>query len=135
MTWDRPRTVRYRLALMSQAGRQLRKLPAPCQHFEDAGAQARYLIRDRDAKFPALFDRILADSGIKVVLSDIRTPRMNSITERWVQTCRHELLDRTLIWNERHLHHVLREFETHHNTHRPHQAMSRLSGRDELTED
>ncbi|MFE6895259.1 integrase core domain-containing protein [Streptomyces sp. NPDC057717] len=60
---------------------------------------------------------------------------MNSITERWVQTCRHELLDRTLIWNERHLHHVLREFETHHNTHRPHQAMRRLSGRDELTED
>ncbi|MFE4250593.1 integrase core domain-containing protein [Streptomyces sp. NPDC056910] len=43
--------------------------------------------------------------------------------ERWVQTCRHELLDRTLIWNERHPHRVLREFETHHNTHRPHQAI------------
>jgi putative transposase len=27
-------------------------------------------------------------------------PRMNSIMERWVQTCRHELLDRTLIWNQ-----------------------------------
>ncbi|MFI8793672.1 hypothetical protein [Streptomyces sp. NPDC055105] len=45
--------------------------------------------------------------------------------ERWVQTCRHERLDRTLIWNERHLHRVLREFETHHNTHRPHQAIDR----------
>jgi len=36
---------------------------------------------------------------------------MNSIMERWVQTCRHELLDRTLIWNQRHLLHALREFE------------------------
>ncbi|MGW6400392.1 integrase core domain-containing protein [Streptomyces sp. NPDC055134] len=40
-----------------------------------------------------------------------------------MQTCRHELLGRTLIWNERHLRHVLHEFEAHHNTHRPHQAM------------
>jgi hypothetical protein len=36
---------------------------------------------------------------------------VNSITERWVQTCRHELLDRTLIWNHRHLLRALREFE------------------------
>jgi hypothetical protein len=36
---------------------------------------------------------------------------MNSIMERWVQTCRHELLDRTLIWNQRHLLHALQEFE------------------------
>jgi hypothetical protein len=49
---------------------------------------------------------------------------MNSIMERWVQTCRHELLDRTLIWNERHLRHALREFEHHHSRHRPHQAMN-----------
>jgi hypothetical protein len=28
-----------------------------------------------------------------------------------VQTCRRELLDRTLIWNQRHLLHTLREFE------------------------
>jgi hypothetical protein len=26
---------------------------------------------------------------------------MNAIMEGWVQSCRHELLDRTLIWNER----------------------------------
>ncbi|MEU4685758.1 integrase core domain-containing protein [Streptomyces xinghaiensis] len=49
---------------------------------------------------------------------------MNAIMERWVQTCRHELLDRTLIWNERHLLRALREFEQHHNAHRPHQAMN-----------
>ncbi len=90
---------------------------------DEAGAQVRYLIRDRDAKFQSRFDRILNDAGIDVVLSGVRVPLMNSIMERWVRTCRRELLDRTLIWNENHLRHCLREFELHYNQHRPHQAM------------
>jgi len=50
-------------------------------------------------------------------------PKMNPVTERWVQTCRHELLDRTLIWNQRHLLHALREFEHSCNEHRPHRTL------------
>jgi len=90
---------------------------------QDAGCQARYLIRDRDGKLPELFDTILADAGIEVVLSGIRIPRMNSM-KRWVQTCRRELLDCTLIWNQRHLLHALREFEQFYNAHRPHQGIA-----------
>jgi hypothetical protein len=36
---------------------------------------------------------------------------MNAVMERWVLTCRRELLDRTLIWNQQHLIQALREFE------------------------
>jgi len=64
---------------------------------EDAGSRARFLIRDRDGKFPGRFDVIFADAGIDVVLSGVRMLRMNSIMERWVKTCQRELLDRTLI--------------------------------------
>jgi transposase InsO family protein len=91
---------------------------------EDTGCRARLLIRDRDGTFPALFDAVLADAGIQVVLSGIQVPRMNSVMERWVQTCRRELLDRTLIWNQRHLLHALREFEQFYNGHRPHQGIA-----------
>jgi putative transposase len=91
---------------------------------EDAGCRARFLIRDRDGKFPGPFDAILADAGIDVVLSGVRMPRMNSIMERWVQTCRRELLDRTLVWNQSHLLHALREFEHFYNGHRPHQGIA-----------
>jgi hypothetical protein len=47
-----------------------------------------------------------------------------------VQTCRRERLERTLIWNQRHLLHALREFERFYNGHRPHQgiANARRSG-------
>ena len=91
---------------------------------QDAGCRARYLIRDRDGKYPALFDAILADAGIRVVLAGVRVPRMNSVVERWIHGCRRELLDRTLIWNQRHLHHALREYGEHFNTHRPHRGIA-----------
>ncbi|WP_214323673.1 hypothetical protein [Nonomuraea sediminis] len=37
---------------------------------------------------------------------------MNAVIERWVQSCRRELLDRCLIWNERRLRHALRELNS-----------------------
>jgi len=91
---------------------------------QDAGCRARFLIRDRDGKYPALFDAILADTRIRVVLSGVRIPRMNAIMERWIQTCRRELLDRTLVWNQAHLLHALRQYEQHYNAHRPHRGIS-----------
>ena len=103
---------------VAQAARNL------VMELQDAGCRTRFLIRDRDGKFPELFDAVLADAGIEVVLSGVRMPRMNSIMERWVQTCRRELLDRTLIWNQRHLLHALREFERFYNGHRPHQGIA-----------
>jgi putative transposase len=58
------------------------------------------MIRDRGSDFAAAFDAVLADAGIRIVLCNVRTPRMNAITERWIGGCRRELLDRTLIWNQ-----------------------------------
>jgi transposase InsO family protein len=94
---------------------------------EDAFCQARYLIRDRDGKFPALMEEILADAGIRTVLTGVRVPRMNAVMERWVQSCRCELLDRCLLWNERHLRHALREYEHFYNEHRAHQALAQAA--------
>jgi transposase InsO family protein len=92
----------------------------------DAGCTVKYLIRDRDGKYPAMFDAILADAGITAVLSGLQVPRMNAIMERWVRTCRRELLDRTLIWNQAHLLHALREYERFYNLHRPHQGIANV---------
>jgi putative transposase len=44
--------------------------------------------------------------------------------QRWIQSCRHELLDRTLICNQAHLLHALREYETFYNAHRPHRGIA-----------
>jgi hypothetical protein len=41
-----------------------------------------------------------------------------------VRTCRRELLDQTLIYNQRHLLHAIREYEAFYNAHRPHQGIA-----------
>jgi Integrase core domain len=52
---------------------------------------------------------------------------MNSVMERWIGSCRPELLDRTLVWNQRHLMIVLREYEDFYNTHRPHRTLKQAA--------
>jgi transposase len=92
----------------------------------DLGEQAdqvKFMIRDRGSNFTTAFDAVLADAGIRTVLCNIQTPRMNAIAERWIGACRRELLDRTLIWNQAHLRRILSDYETHHNQHRPHRSL------------
>jgi hypothetical protein len=51
----------------------------------DLGEQAyrvKFMIRDRGSNFTAAFDAVLADAGIRTVLCNVRTPRMNAIIER-----------------------------------------------------
>jgi hypothetical protein len=87
----------------------------------------KFLIRDRDAKFTAMFDEVFRAEGIRVVLAALQAPRMNAITERWVGSVRREILDRILIVNERHLRKVLTGYETYFNGHRPHCALNQAS--------
>jgi putative transposase len=57
----------------------------------DLGEQAdqvKFMIRDRGSNFTAAFDAVLADAGIRTVLCNIRTPRMNAIAERWIVIAR-----------------------------------------------
>jgi putative transposase len=101
---------------------------------EDAGTSVKFVLRDRDASFTAAFDAIFQAAGARVVRTAIQAPRiaiqaprMNSIMERWIGSCRRELLDRTLIWNQHHLMTVLREYESFYNTHRPHRTLNQAA--------
>jgi putative transposase len=88
---------------------------------ERAG-QFKFLIRDRDSKFTAVFDEVLASNGVRIIKTPVRSPRANSFAERYVGTLRRECLDHLLIYGERHLRQILAEYSRHYNEHRPHQS-------------
>jgi hypothetical protein len=73
---------------------------------------------DRQAGPPNLNEIDASNPGRSLTSTDVLFGRYR------VRTCRRELLDRTLIHNQRHLLHALREFETHYNAHRPHQGIA-----------
>ena len=89
----------------------------------DRADRFRFLIRDRDSKFTAAFDAVVADADIQVIRTPVRAPRANAIAERFIGTLRRECLDHILITGPRHLEAVLREYIGHYNAHRPHRSL------------
>jgi putative transposase len=80
--------------------------------------QFRFLIRDRDSKFTAIFDAVFAGADIRIIRTPVRAQRANAIAERWIGTLRRECLHHVLITGPRHLAAALQEFAEHYNTHR-----------------
>ncbi|MFC5828464.1 integrase core domain-containing protein [Nonomuraea insulae] len=84
----------------------------------DRIARLRFVIHDRDPLFTSAFREVFEGEGLRIITTLPRTPRMNAICERVIGTVRRELLDRTLILNERHLALVLHQYLIHYNGHR-----------------
>jgi transposase InsO family protein len=90
---------------------------------EDAGRPFRFLIRDRDTKFTASFDAVLASIGIETIRTPVASPRANAFAERFVRTVRQDCLDHLLVVSRRHLQSVLGEYLLHYNQARPHRGL------------
>jgi transposase InsO family protein len=89
----------------------------------EQGRRARFVLHDRDAKFPRSFDDVFRSEGGEVLVTPVQAPRANAYAERWVRTVRAECLDWLLIVGRGHLKQVLRVYVEHYNRHRPHRAL------------
>ncbi len=85
---------------------------------------ARFLLRDRDAKFSGPFDEVFRTEDVRVIRTPIRAPKANAYAERWVQTVRAECLDHVLVLGRRHLERILRTYVHHYNRERPHRGLA-----------
>ena len=90
---------------------------------EDGGRHFRFLIRDRDTKFTASFDAVLASIGIETIRTPVASPRANAFAERFVRTVCQDCLDHLLIVSQRHLEALLAEYVCHYNEARPHRGL------------
>ena len=85
--------------------------------------QFRFVIHDGAGQYSPAFDNVFTGAGTTPITTPPRAPMANAYAERWVRTLRHELLDRTLIWNERQLCALLGDYIGHYNCHRPHRGL------------
>ena len=70
-------------------------------------AGPRFLIHDRDAKYGTEVPAAIRSWNINTVRTSFASPWQNCVAERWVGSCRRELLDRVIALNERHLKRLL----------------------------
>ena len=80
----------------------------------------RFLIYDNDSIFSDRVTESIKNIGIEPQRTAYRSPWQNGIAERWVGSARRELLDHVIVMNERHLHHLLREYVDYYNEDRVH---------------
>jgi len=66
---------------------------------------AKYLVFDRDPAFSADVLTVLRAMGMKPTRTAFRSPWQNGVAERFVGTLRRELLDHTIVVNDRQLAH------------------------------
>jgi putative transposase len=85
----------------------------------------RYAILDRDAKFGKDVTDLLASSGIKPKRISFRSPWQNGVAERWVGSCRRELLEHVIILNDLHLRRLIRDYISYYHEDRIHDSLEK----------
>ena len=88
-------------------------------------ATHKYLIFDRDQKFG--FEVIAAVKPTRIIpkRTSFRSPWQNGIAERWVGSCRTDLLDHMVALNEHHLKRLLSEYVRYHHEDRTHLGLEK----------
>jgi len=85
----------------------------------------RYLIFDRDSTFSHEVVAAVKRLGLKPVRTSSRSPWQNGVCERWIRTCRRELLAHVVVLNELHLLRLLREFVAYYHADRTHLSLGK----------
>lgn len=75
------------------------------------------LVRDRGSQCINTFDEICRTERFKILKPPVRAPVTDTSAERWIGTLRRELLDRTIIWNQRQLERPVIDHIEHYNVH------------------
>ena len=101
--------------------------------FPEAGPY-RYVILDRDSKFDPTVITFLKATDLKPKRTSIQSPWQNGTAERWVGSCRREILDHVIALNEQHLRRLIRDYVSYYHQDRIHDSLEKDSPHPRLVE-
>src|SRR5438874_2266770 len=70
----------------------------------------KYLVRDNDRAFGAVFKARVRAMGIRDRPTSFRSPWQNGLVERLIGSARHECTDHAIVFNEEHLRRILSKY-------------------------
>ena len=89
------------------------------------GLTARYLIFDRATNFGEEVVSTIKSFSIEPKRTSFRSPWQNGVAERFVGSCRRDLLDHVIVLNERHLKRLMTEYVCYYHDDRTHLGLAK----------
>ena len=87
----------------------------------------RYLLRDRDGIYGEIVQRRIKSLGIEDIVTAPRSPWQNLDVECVIGSIRRDCLAHVIVFNERHLRRILREYFSYYHTCRSHLSLDKDS--------
>jgi transposase InsO family protein len=85
----------------------------------------RYLIFDRAGKYGVEVLAAVRSLKIRPVGTSFESPWQNGVAERWVESCRREVLDHVIVLHERHLKRLLSDYVRYYHEDRTHLGLQK----------
>ena len=85
----------------------------------------RFLIFDRDGKYGVEVPAAVRSLKITPVRTSFESPWQNGVAERWVESCRRDLLDHIIAANESHLKRLLSEYVDYYHEDQTHLGLGK----------
>ncbi len=85
----------------------------------------KFVLFDHDAKYGLEVPAALRSMTITCVQTSIRSPWQNGVAERWVGSCRRDLLGHIIALNERHLRRLLADYVRYYHEDRTHMGLQK----------
>jgi len=85
----------------------------------------RYVLLDHDSKFDADVITFLKAAGLEPKRTSVGAPWQNGTAERWVGSCRREILDHIIALDERHLRRLIRDYVNYHHDDQIHDSLEK----------
>ncbi len=85
----------------------------------------RFLLFDHDQKYGLEVPVAIRSMNMAGVQTSIKSPWQNGVAERWVGSCRRDLLDHVIVLDDRHLKRLLSEYISYYHDDRTHLGLSK----------
>jgi transposase InsO family protein len=85
----------------------------------------RFLIFDQDAKYALEVPIAVRSMAIRPIRTSFRSPWQNGIAERWIESCRRDVLDHVIVLNDRHLKRLLSDYVRYYHEDRTHLGLEK----------
>ena len=85
----------------------------------------KFLLFDHDAKYGLEVPAAIRSMTIACVRTSMRSPWLNGVAERWVESCRRDLLDHVIALNDRHLKRLLADYVRYYHEDRTHMSLQK----------